>query len=107
MVPQVLTADLIAAAERLAGGKPRGARHGLLFRMSVTAKDGVRATVTFQIDGHRKWAMPYVLNDLARILRIERDDVLTVFGEWTHEQLVVHLEQFTSEELRPPAYRRK
>lgn len=106
MVPQVLTADLIAAATRLAGASPRKVRHGLLFRIPVTAKDDIKTTVTFQIDGHRKWAMPYVLNDIARNLRLERDDLLTALGDWTHEDLVGHLSTFTAAELKPPALRR-
>ncbi|WCB92288.1 hypothetical protein DSM104299_00978 [Baekduia alba] len=78
----------------------------MLFRVPVTSSDGVKTAVTFQIDGHRKWAMSYVLNDIARNLRLERDQVVQVMSDWTHDDLLTHLGQFTAADLRPSALRR-
>lgn len=98
------TDALVAAAARLIGGQKR-VTHGQLFRIRVTASDGKPASVTIQIDDHPGEARPYVLGDIAKRLRINKDDVEVVLGTWTREQLIAHLEQFTSDELKPPALR--
>lgn len=77
----------------------------MLFRLRVTARDGKPATVTVQIDDHPDDARPYVLRDIADRLRVDRDEVLAVLETWDRERLTAHLEQFTQEELQPPAYR--
>jgi hypothetical protein len=77
-----------------------------LFRIRVVTRDERDAAITVQIDDHPREARPYVLNDIADRLRVERSAVLDVLASWSREQLVTHLQQFTHEELKPPALRR-
>jgi hypothetical protein len=81
-------------------------RHGVLFHISVTATDGRKAGVTVQVDDHPREAKPYVLNDVADRLRVDRDKIPDVLANWSSEQLVAHLQQFSSAELKPPGWRR-
>ncbi len=70
------------------------------------ATDGRKAGVTVQVDDHPRDARPYVLNDVANRLRIDRSEILHALTDWTPEQLVAHLEAFSSDELKPPSLRR-
>jgi hypothetical protein len=81
-------------------------RHGVLFHVRVTATDGRKAAVTVQVDDHPREVRPYVLNDVADRLRVDRAEVLDVLANWTPERLLAHLECFSSDELKPPSFRR-
>jgi hypothetical protein len=62
--------------------------------------------VTLQIDDHPRDAKSYVFGEIARCWRVPREQVLEVMRDWTAEQLEEHLCRFTSQELKPPAFRR-
>ena len=82
-------------------------RHGHLYRVSLVASDGKKATVTWQIDTHRAETRPYVLRDIAGSLHLSGPEhVLEVFGSWSLDELRAHLCQHTSEQLRPPSMKR-
>ena len=83
-------------------------RHGHLFAIKMVTRDGNRATVTWPIDTHRKEALPYVLREVAACLRLTGpNQALVALKTWNRDRLVAHLQQFTQEQLRPPAMRRQ
>lgn len=106
MATAIDTKQLLAAVARLAGPSVRRARHGLLFRVTVTSRDGTPCAVTLQLSDHRPQPSQAIFNDLADRLRIGREEILDALENWTADDLDHHLSQFTAEELRPPAHRR-
>jgi hypothetical protein len=73
----------------------------------ITSKDGKRCGVTVQVDDHPGEPRPYVLNQIADSLRIDRRQIGDVLGTWSHEQLQEHLSHFTQQELRPVKLRNR
>jgi hypothetical protein len=81
-------------------------KHGQLFKIRVTSVDGEQATVTWQIDDHRAETLDYVLQNVARDLRLaDADAALDALTNWSKQDLVTHLQQFTKESLMPPSMR--
>lgn len=79
----------------------------ILSRINEVLQQQLRlAQEQLQVDDHPSDARPYVLKDVADRLRVERDQVEHVLEHWTHEELIEHLRQFPSGELKPPALRR-
>lgn len=76
-----------------------------MFRVSVDSSDGKTCAVTLQLSDHRPTASAAILNDIADRLRVSRDDIEDVLTNWSAEDLRRHLEQFTADQLRPPAHR--
>lgn len=63
--------------------------------------------VTVQVDDHPRETRPYVLRDIADRLRVPRQQIAEVLGEWTADQLREHLESLPAAELKPPALRHR
>jgi len=95
---------LHAALVRIAGKPLRRARHGLIYRMVVTSCDGVRCAVQFgPISDHRPRPSTATLNQLADLLRVERDALETTLS-MTALEVEAHLARHTAEQLKPPAH---
>lgn len=66
------TWQLLASIARITGDPGKPVRHGQIFRVEVVSKDGERCGVPIQVDDHPGEPRPYVLNQIADTLRIER-----------------------------------
>jgi hypothetical protein len=78
-----------------------------MFRVEVTSKDGKRCGVPVQVDDHPGEPRPYMLNQIADSLRIDRDKINEALEHWTPTMLREHLAQYTQDELRPVHIRRR
>lgn len=58
-----------------------------------------------QVDDHPNQIRPYVLNQIADTLLIDRDEIRSVLEKGTEAQLRAHLEQYTKDQLKPLAIR--
>lgn len=97
-------AHLVAAVARLTQAKPHG-NHVLVFRMPITASDGKRCGVTVRVSEKKVYANS--LNQLADSFRLGRDMIEHVLENWTHDQMVEHLQRFRSDVLdSDPALRK-
>lgn len=107
MAPRDDTDDLCAALERLTGDPGRYTRHKKLYRLAVTSADGRPSAVMVAVTRHRTRPASANLAEIAESLRIERDHLDVVLNEWSHTQLVAHLERFTADQLLPFHIRRQ
>lgn len=64
-------------------------------------------SVVVGVTHHRSQPAKANLNDIADSWRVPRVDLEQVLTGWTREDLVRHLEQFTSEQLLPLVIRRQ
>lgn len=55
---------------------------------------------------HRSEVAKAAFGDLARRLRVDRSDIDAILSDWSHEQLIEHLQSFTAAQLREPAMAR-
>jgi hypothetical protein len=72
----------------------------------VRSRDGVDVAIRLPVGLHRSELAKAALNDLADRLRVDRSEIAVVLRDWSHDQLITHLQQFTRDELREPAMRR-
>lgn len=94
--------ELIAALARLSGEQVgRRGNHVRLFRITVTSSDGKKCSVILK--AHPAKFYPSNLSTVADELRVARDQVGEVLDDWSHDQLVDHLGQFSAEVLDSPA----
>jgi hypothetical protein len=107
LAPTDNTDDLCAALERLTGDRGRYTRHKKLYRLELTSSDGQHAAVMIGVTRHRNRPASANLNEIAESLRVPREELPTVLTEWSREQLVGHLQQFTADQLLPFAIRRQ
>ncbi len=63
--------------------------------------DGQKCGVPVQLDGHPAQTRPYVLNQIADTLLIDREEIHAVLKDGTEAQLRAHLSQYTKAELKP------
>ena len=104
MAPVVKTAWLATSVARLTGDPGRDASEGKRYRVRFTTADG--HAVSVQVDTHPTDTRPYVLNQIADVFKVERQNILSVLKDWSPEQLKTHLGQFSKADLMPPNYRR-
>jgi hypothetical protein len=76
-----------------------------MFRIQVTSSDGQECGIPIQVDDHPSQTRPYVLNQIADVLLIERDEIRSVLERGSEQRLRQHLEQYTKEQLKPLAIR--
>lgn len=58
------------------------------------------------VDDHPGEARPYLMNQIADSLLIDRAEIQAVLATGTHKELLAHLTSYTQEELRPLRIRR-
>lgn len=63
--------------------------------------------MTLQVNDHRREPSKACYSDIARRLRVDAAEVMTVLETWTEKELRAHLEKFTHEQLKAPAFRRE
>lgn len=96
--------QLVAALTRLTGKPIRRGRHGPMFRVRVTSREGVGCAVAIgPISEHRKEPSKATMNMVADRLRVRRSEVVDVLRDWSPRQLRAHLASKSADELRPPA----
>jgi len=107
MAPTNDTAQLLAAVERLTGDTGTYGTHNVRFRIDITGSDGKPQSVVVAVTHNRRQPAKGNLNDIADGLRIPRSDLEHMLTKWSHDDLVKHLQQFTSTQLLPLAIRRQ
>jgi hypothetical protein len=96
-----------SALNRLTGGKPwRKTKESVEWRLLVRTVDGKEVAVRIQINMHRSDVAKAAFRDIARRLLIDPKEVHTVLSEWSHKQLLEHLQRHTEAQLCEPARQR-
>ncbi len=105
MAAAIDTKHVLAAVARLTADSGKQVQHGLMFRVVVESADGERCGVPIQVDNHPGVCRPYVVNQVADSLLVDRTEIRQVLDSGTHVELVAHLKHYTKEELKPIKYR--
>jgi hypothetical protein len=99
--------QVAACLDRLAGSKRwRETKESTEWRLVVRTRDELDYAIRLQVGLHRKEVAKASFNQLADRLIIDRKEIHAVLRDWSHEQLVAHLQQFTQERLRAAAMAR-
>ena len=98
--------EIESALNRLTGhtGPWRQTNESCEWRLLVKSRDGEHVAIRIQVGMHRKEVAKASFGQIARRLLIDRKIIHDVLSEWTHEQLVGHLESFTAQELKEPMF---
>jgi hypothetical protein len=99
--------EIESALNRLTAGKPwRQTKESVEWRLVVRSADNESVAIRVQVCLHRKEVAKAAFGDIARRLLIERKDIHTILADWSHEQLVEHLQRHTKDQLCEPARQR-
>jgi hypothetical protein len=72
-----------------------------MFRVEVVSADGHSCGVPVQLDSHPAQVRPYVLNQIADSLLVDRQEIRRVLAEATATQLLAHLSKYMKDQLKP------
>jgi hypothetical protein len=72
-----------------------------MFRLEIESSDGHKCGIPVQVDSHPAQVRPYVLNQIADTLLIDRQEILAVLKDGTEAELRAHLSKYTKAQLKP------
>ena len=107
LAPRNNTRVFRRALTRLTGTRGEQRNETVFYRLTVTIEGGQTVPVTVDVTPHRTVPAKDNINAIADAWRIDRNEIDTVLKDWTHEQLIEWLSQFTAEQLLPVVIRRQ
>jgi hypothetical protein len=100
--------DLKRALERLTSDRGDYRRECIFYRVdNIRTTDGHEMSVTTHCTHHRSRPAKANLRDIAEAWRINLDDLPDVLENWSADDLRVHLERHTRDQLLPLYIRRQ
>lgn len=96
--------EIESALTRLTGQPPwRTTKESVEWRLAVPCATDETVIIKIQVGMHRKEVAKSAYGQISRRLLLDRKVIEEVLADWTHEQLMAHLQSYTAEELREPA----